>query len=177
MFRLLTILVCLLGGLVGVGLAQTQPVPDTYFSTGIISNFSTPYNPAPYGAAGTLVTGNTATLPTYVGMRYELYRDAKGQPAYAGLATAKVIVFRQNRFFGFADGAIGGAGSTADISSVLQIGGGIGIELGKYSATNTPHWELILEPQARRIPALANGTQPAFLVGITYSFNKPKTGN
>lgn len=175
--RLFT-LVCLLGGLiVGVGKAQTQPLPDTYFSTGMITNFSTPYHPAPYGAVGTLVTSSTATLPTYVGMRYELYRDAKGQPAYAGLATAKVIVFRQGRFFGFADGAIGGAGSTADISSVLQIGGGVGIQLGKYSATNTPHWELVVEPQARRIPALANGTQPAFLVGISYSFNKPKTGN
>ena len=81
------------GGLVGVGLAQTQPVPDTYISTGVISNFSTPYNPAPYGSVATLVTSNTSSLPTYAGMRYELYRDATGKPAYAGIATVKTIIF------------------------------------------------------------------------------------
>jgi hypothetical protein len=159
----------------GAGLARAQqPVPDTFVSTGVVTNYQIPYHPAPYMAAGTLVNSSESQFPTYAGMRYELYVDATGKPAYAGMATVKVVMFHKNRFFCFADASVGGAGSVSSISSALQAGGGCGLQIGKYSATNTPHWEAFVEPQARRVPALANGTNPALLVGVSYTFNRPK---
>lgn len=149
-----------------------QPPPDTVLSTGVISNFSAAYHPAPYVAAGTLVT--TGPLPIYAGMRYELYVDDAGKPAYAGLAFAKVIIYHKNRYFCFADSSVGGAASATSISSALQAGGACGMQIGKYSASDAPHWEIFAEPQARRIPALDNGTHKALLIGIAYSFNRPK---
>ena len=167
-------LVGLLAFVTGVGKAQTQPVPDTYISTGVISNFTTPYNIAPYGAAATLITPSSGPLPTYAGMRYELYRDAKGNLLMQDWLLLRLLYSIRIGFFCLLMGLIGGAGGVNDISSVLQIGGGVGIQIGKYSLVNTPHWEFVFEPQARRIPALANGTNPALLVGVVYSFNKPK---
>ncbi len=151
-----------------------QPIPDTVISTGAVSNYSAPYHPAPYVAAGTLITSSTAGLPTYSGIRYELYLDATGKPAYAGMAWIKPVLWHKGRYALFADASLGGAGSVTSISSAFTGGGGIAVQLGKYSATNTPHWELVIEPEARRIPALANGTNAALLVGMAYTFNRPK---
>lgn len=151
-----------------------QPVPNTYVSTGIVTNYQVPYHPAPYASYGTLLNSASSTLPTFAGFRYELYMDATGKPAYAGLATLKVIVYHKNRWFCFADAGIGGAGSVSSISTALQAGGGCGAQIGKYSASNTPHWEVFVEPEAQRVPALANGTNPAFLAGVSYSFNRPQ---
>jgi len=153
--------------------AQSQPVPDTFISTGAISNYSSPYHVAPYAAAGTLINGTSSALPTYAGMRYELYMDASGKPAYAGLASVKVIAYRKNRYFCFGEVGLGGAGSVSGISSAVDFGGGCGLQVG-YRANGTPHWEVFVEPKARRIPALANGTSPALLVGVAYTFNRPK---
>ena len=58
--------------------------------------------------------------------------------------------------------------------SALQAGGGCGMQLGHYSATGTPHWEIFGEPQARRIEALDNGTHKAFLAGVSDKFDRPK---
>lgn len=147
------------------------PIPNTYVGTGITSNIGAPYMPAAYGAYGLLVTAQTASLPTYAGFRYELYRDSTGKPAYGGMATAKVIVWRNNRLFAFADAGLGGAGSVSGISSALSVGGGFGIILGK---SLTPHWEIEVEPRAQRIPALQNGVSGAALIGVSYTFNRPQ---
>lgn len=159
---------------------SSQPVPNTYISTGGVSNYSAPYSIAPYMAAGVLVTPAASTFPTYAGIRYEFYRDATGKPAYAGLASVKMIFYHKNTssFLGrvslFADVSAGGAGSITSISSALQGGGGIALQLGHFSLNNTPHWELIIEPEARRVPALANGTNAALLIGTSYTFNRPQ---
>lgn len=158
---------------------STQPVPNTYVSTGLVSNYSSPYSIAPYMAAGTLVTSGTATFPTYAGIRYEFYRDATGKPAYAGLASVKMVFYHKetSSFLGrvslFADVSAGGAGSISSISSALQGGGGLALQLGHYDVNATPKWELIVEPEARRVPALANGTNAALLIGLSYTFNRP----
>lgn len=147
------------------------PIPNTYVATGATLNLGSPYMPAAFGAYGLLVTSQTASLPTYAGFRYELYRDSTGKPAYGGMATAKVIVWRNNRLFAFGDAGLGGAGSSASISTALSLGGGIGIILGK---STTPHWEIEFEPRAERIPALQNGVSGAALIGVSYTFNRPQ---
>lgn len=161
--------------LLAAGTARAQqPVPDTFVSTGVVTNYQIPYHPAPYMAAGTLLNSSASGFPTYAGMRYELYRDDTGKPAYAGMATVKVIIYHKNRYFCFADASLGGAGSVTSISSAIQAGGGCGLQLGKYSASEPPRWEVFAEPEARRVPALSNGTNPALLIGASYTFNRPK---
>jgi hypothetical protein len=150
------------------------PVPNTYVSTGFVSNYSAPYHPAPFGSYGMLVNSNTSSFPTYLGFSYELYLDATGKPAYGGLATIRTIIWKSGRWFAFGTTELGGAGSVSSISSNIKAGGGLGVILTKvYSDTKTPHWEAFVEPEAQRIPALANGVNAALKVGISYSFNRP----
>ncbi len=151
-----------------------NPIPNTYVATGMVSNYSVPYHPAPFGSYGLLVTSNVSNFPTYVGFSYELYMDSTGKPAYGGLATIRTIIYQNKRFFAFGTAELGGAGSASSISSNIKAGGGIGIILNKnYTDTTTPHWEAFIEPEAQRIPALANGVNTAVKVGVSYTFNRP----
>lgn len=147
------------------------PIPNTYVSVGATGNLGSPYMPAAYGAYGLLVNSGMSTLPTFAGFRYELYRDSTGKPAYGGMATLKTVVWRSNRLFAFADASLGGAGSVSGISTAIAVGGGVGVILGK---SITPHWEIVVEPRAQRIPALQNGISGGALVGVNYSFNRPQ---
>jgi hypothetical protein len=87
------------------------------------------------------------------------------------MATLKTIVWRNGRLFAFSDASLGGAGSVSSISTAISAGGGLGIILGK---SLTPHWEIEIEPRAQRIPALQNGITGSFLIGASYSFNRPQ---
>jgi hypothetical protein len=146
-------------------------IPDTYVASGMVANFGAPYNPAPFVAYGTLLTPSDAEMPVFGGFRYELYRDSSGHPAYAGLAQVKVVVWHKGRFFAFGDNSFGGAATVNNVSSALNLGGGAGFILSK---SRTPHWEIEIEPRAQRIPALQNGTTGSFLIGMSYTFNRPR---
>lgn len=166
-----------LSALAGFGqtLAQT-PIPNTYLSMGATGNLGSPIQPAFDFGYGFLANSAMSNSPTYAGFRCEIYRDTSGKLADGCLATAKVIPWRNNRFFLFGDPGFGGMASLTSVSTALQLGVGGGIILGKPATTpnETPHWAIEVESRAQRIPALTSGIHGAFLVTVSYSFNRPQ---
>lgn len=159
----------------GQTLAET-PIPNTYGSIGATGNLGSPVQPAFDIGYGFLANSATSAAPTYAGFRCEIYRDTSGKLADGCLATAKVIPWRNNRFFLFGDPGFGGMASLTSVSTAVQLGIGAGVILGKAATApnQTPHWAIEVESRAQRIPALTSGIHGAFLVTVSYSFNRPQ---
>lgn len=159
----------------GQTLAQT-PIPNTYLSMGATGNLGSPIQPAFDVGYGFLANSAMSQYPTFAGFRCEIFKDSSGKLADGCMATAKVIPWRNGRFFLFGDPGFGGMASLSSVSTAIQLGVGGGIILGKAATTpnSTPHWAVEVESRAQRIPALTSGIHGAFLVSVSYSFNRPQ---